>query len=145
MDVVYSISRKTITFFMLSLLMVFTTQLNLSNVEAFDVEAESAILVDSDTGKILYAKDADKALPPASMTKMMTEYLVWEAVESGDISWEDTTEISDYPYSISANPDFSGVGLKQNTEYTVKELYEAMAINSDNATTIALAELIAGS
>src|SRR5690625_4228355 len=79
------------------------------------------------------------------MTKMMTEYLVWEAVESGDISWDTKTEISDYPYGISADASFSGVGLRQNVEYTVEELYEAMAINSDNATTIALAELISGS
>ncbi|GIO24003.1 D-alanyl-D-alanine carboxypeptidase family protein [Oceanobacillus sp. J11TS1] len=110
-----------------------------------DLVAESAILVDADTGKVLYAKNPDVALPPASMTKMMTEYLVWEAVENGDISWDTTTEISDYAYSISADTSFSGVGLKQQQEYTVKELYEAMAINSDNATTIALAELIAGS
>ncbi len=110
-----------------------------------DINAESAILVDATTGKILYAKNADTALPPASMTKMMTEYLVWEAIENGQISWDTTTMISDYAYSISANNSFSGVGLRQNRDYTVRELYEAMAINSDNATTIALAELIAGS
>lgn len=121
------------------------TPLHSVYAEELDLVAESAILVDTETGKILYAKDPDVALPPASMTKMMTEYLVWEAVENGDISWDTTTEISDYAYSISANTDFSGVGLKQQQEYTVKELYEAMAINSDNATTIALAELIAGS
>ncbi|GFZ79129.1 D-alanyl-D-alanine carboxypeptidase DacA [Compostibacillus humi] len=110
-----------------------------------DINAESAILVDATTGKILYAKNADTAMPPASMTKMMTEYLVWEAIENGQISWDTTTMISDYAYSISANNSFSGVGLRQNRDYTVRELYEAMAINSDNATTIALAELIAGS
>ncbi|UOR14005.1 D-alanyl-D-alanine carboxypeptidase [Halobacillus amylolyticus] len=110
-----------------------------------EVEAESAILVDAETGKILFEKEADLTLPPASMTKMMTEYLVLEAIEKGEISWDTTTQISDYPYSISADPSFSGVGLTQNQDYTVRELYEAMAINSDNATTIALAELIAGS
>ncbi|UOQ95681.1 D-alanyl-D-alanine carboxypeptidase [Halobacillus shinanisalinarum] len=110
-----------------------------------EVEAESAILVDAETGKILFEKEADLTLPPASMTKMMTEYLVLEAIEEGEISWDTTTQISDYPYSISADPSFSGVGLTQNQDYTVRELYEAMAINSDNATTIALAELIAGS
>src|SRR5699024_2683545 len=57
----------------------------------------------------------------------------------------DEVEISDYAYKISGNIDFSGVGLYQNKTYNVKELYEAMAINSDNATTIALAEKIAGS
>lgn len=116
-----------------------------AQAEELDLEAESAILVDAETGKVLYAKNPDTELPPASMTKIMTEYLVWEAVESGDIDWDTTTEISDYPYSISADDSFSGVGLHQNKEYTVRQLYEAMAINSDNATTIALAELIAGS
>lgn len=120
-------------------------QPDMSKAKSLDLDAEAAILVDSETGKILYAKNADELLPPASMTKIMTEYLVWEAIESGKISWETETEISDFAYSISANDDFSGVGLRQNVSYTVKELYEAMAINSDNATTIALAELVAGS
>jgi len=115
------------------------------DASSLDTEAESAIIVDADSGKVLYAKKPDIALPPASMTKMMTEYLVWEAVENGEISWDDTTEISDYAYEISAVPAFSGVGLRQNVPYTVEELYEAMAINSDNGTSIALAELIAGS
>ncbi|WP_417168723.1 D-alanyl-D-alanine carboxypeptidase family protein [Terrihalobacillus insolitus] len=111
----------------------------------FDVQAQSAILLDVETGKILFAKDPDIKLPPASMTKMMTEYLVLEAIENGEISWETTTQISDYAYSISADPTFSGIGLTQDKDYTVRQLYEAMAIGSDNATTIALAELIAGS
>lgn len=118
---------------------------SLTNAKSFDLEAESAILVDAETGKVLFAKEPDLVLPPASMTKMMTEYLVWEAVESGQISWDSTTEISDYSYSLSKDTSFSGVGLKQNKKYTVSDLYEAMAINSDNATTVALAELIADS
>ncbi|WP_240335197.1 D-alanyl-D-alanine carboxypeptidase family protein [Paraliobacillus sediminis] len=110
-----------------------------------EVEAESAILVDAETGQILYAKNADLKLPPASMTKMMTEYLVLEAIGNGEISWDTTTQISDYPYSISANTSMSGIGLTQGQDYTVRQLYEGMSIISDNATTIALAELIAGS
>ncbi|MBM7572504.1 D-alanyl-D-alanine carboxypeptidase family protein [Aquibacillus albus] len=116
-----------------------------ASAATFDVEAESAILVDAESGKILFAKHADMKLPPASMTKMMTEYLVLEAIEQGDISWDTTTQISDYAYSISANNISSGIGLIQDKDYTVSELYEAMAIISDNGTTIALAELIAGS
>lgn len=115
------------------------------NAEPADIQAESAILVDFETGKILYEKNADVALPPASMTKMMTEYLVLEAIKEGQISWDTTTEISEYAYDISANDNFSGVGLRKDHPYTVRELYDAMAIYSDNATTIALAELIAGS
>lgn len=120
--------------------------LTTSNVKAVeDIDAESAILVDGDTGDILYSRHADLKLPPASMTKMMTEYLVLEAISEGQIDWETTVQISDYPYSISANPAFSGIGLRQNQDYTVRELYEGMAIISDNAATIALAELVAGS
>lgn len=120
-------------------------QPNVIEAKTVDTKAESAIIVDVNTGKILYAKDENEALPPASMTKMMTEYIVLEKIEEGEIDWNTTTQISDYAYSISANNSFSGVGLTQNKDYTVLELYEAMAINSDNATTIALAELIAGS
>lgn len=112
--------------------------------ETIDLNAESAILVDTDTGKILYEKNADVALPPASMTKMMTEYLVLEAINEGQIDWDSTTQISDYAYSISANVLFSGIGLTQGKDYTVRDLYNAMAVFSDNGTTIALAELVAG-
>jgi D-alanyl-D-alanine carboxypeptidase (penicillin-binding protein 5/6) len=143
----YKINKVlSFTVFVLLIMTIFTIKpLSTHAAGTLDIAAESAILVDGETGKILYSKNPDMALPPASMTKMMTEYLVWEAVESGKISWDTTTQISDYAYSISANINFSGIGLRQNIDYTVQDLYEAMAINSDNATTIALAELIASS
>ena len=139
--------RRIVPFFLVALVMMASLfgQANVTYAKTLDLDAQSAILVDADTGKVLFAKNPDEVLPPASMTKMMTEYLVWEAVESGQISWDTTTEISDYAYELSKNNAFSGVGLRQNKEYTVRDLYEAMAINSDNATTVALAELIAGS
>src|SRR5690625_7433090 len=124
---------------------LFITQPYTAQAKELDIEAESANLVDAETGNMLYAKSPDIELPPASMTKMMTEYLVWEALEAGDIEWDTTTQISDNTYSISADDTLSGVGLTQNKDYTVRQLYEAMAINSDNATSIALAELIADS
>ncbi|UFT99438.1 D-alanyl-D-alanine carboxypeptidase [Radiobacillus kanasensis] len=126
-------------------LTTFSVNPTVTSADSFDVQAESAILIDAETGKILYAKQPDIKLPPASMTKMMTEYLVLEAIDKGQISWDTTTQISDYAYSISANAEFSGIGLTQSKDYTVRQLYEGMAIISDNATTIALAELIAGS
>ena len=128
-----------------ALLLILQPHVTKVEAKAIETKAESAIIVDVNTGKILYAKDENEALPPASMTKMMTEYIVLEKIDQGEIDWDTTTQISDYAYSISANNSFSGVGLIQNKDYTVLELYEAMAINSDNATTIALAELIAGS
>src|SRR5690625_1085020 len=113
--------------------------------ESFDTKAESAIIVDFNTGQILYAKNENEPLPPASMTKMMTEYIVLEKIENGELDWEEKTEISDLVYEISAIKSFSGIGLRKNVAYTIKDLFDAMVINSDNATSIALAEYIAGS
>jgi serine-type D-Ala-D-Ala carboxypeptidase (penicillin-binding protein 5/6) len=110
-----------------------------------NLQGESAILIEADTGKILFQKYPDLMLPPASMTKMMTEYLVLEAVAQGKISWEQTTSISEHVYTISQDRSLSNVPLRKDGQYSVKELYESMAIYSANAATIALTELIAGS
>ncbi len=112
---------------------------------AFDVEAESAILVDAKSGKILFQKDIDKPLPTASMTKMMSEYLILEAINEGKISWDQQVPISDFVRSLSLETALSNVPLRQDEIYTVKQLYESVAIYSANASTIALAELVAGS
>ncbi|MEH7226522.1 D-alanyl-D-alanine carboxypeptidase family protein [Bacillus sp. JJ1566] len=134
----------------ISLLAVFLLSLIVGQVPpakaapALDINVKNAILIDANTGKILYEKNAEQAAPIASMVKMMTEYLVLEAISEGRLSWDQTTQISQYAYDISANNNFSGVGLRLNHDYTVEELYKAMAIYSDNATTITLAELLAG-
>ncbi len=109
------------------------------------VLAEAAILVDAASGRILYSKNIDELLPTASMSKMMTEYLVMETIKEGRIKWDDRIHISDYVYKISQNTKLSNVPLRKDMEYSVKELYEAMAIYSANGATIALAEHIAGS
>lgn len=110
-----------------------------------NISAKAAILVNFNTGKILYAKNADKPMSPASMTKMMTEYLVLEAIENGDLSWDTKVSISDYAYEISQNYQLSNVPLLKNVQYTIEELYKAMVIESANGATIALAEAVAGS
>src|SRR5699024_6184813 len=140
------IVRKVLNYISIVLL-IFSFVLPVQNVHAdrFKTKAESALMVDVDTGNVLYRTNEDEALRPASMTKMMTQYIVLEKIAEGEIDWDTTPEISDFVYEISANESFSGIGLRQNVEYTVKQLFEAMVINSDNATSIALAELIAGS
>ena len=109
------------------------------------ISAEAAILLDAETGKILYEKNADKVLGVASMSKMMTEYIVLEAINEGKIKWDQTVQINEYVHNLSKAPGLSNVGLTQGENYTVKELYEAMAIFSGNAATVALAELVSGS
>ncbi|WP_243356855.1 D-alanyl-D-alanine carboxypeptidase family protein [Bacillus litorisediminis] len=107
--------------------------------------AEAAILIDGETGKILYEKNADTALGVASMSKMLTEYIVLEAIHDGKISWEQEVIIDPYIHELSAAPGLSNIGLTQGEAYTVEELYQAMAIHSANAATVALAQLISGS
>ncbi|WP_147536224.1 D-alanyl-D-alanine carboxypeptidase family protein [Bacillus marasmi] len=108
------------------------------------INAEAAILLDAKTGKILYQKNPDAVLGVASMSKMMTEYLVLEAIHNKKITWDQKVMINEYVHNLSAAPGLSNVGLTQGEEYTVKELYEAMAIFSGNAATVALAETVAG-
>ncbi|MEI4623865.1 serine hydrolase [Bacillus cereus] len=111
---------------------------------ALNVEASAAILVEADSGKILYQKNADELLAIASMTKMMSEYLVHEAVDKGKLKWDQKVKVSEYAYKISQDRSLSNVPLENGGSYTVKELYEAMAIYSANGATIALAEAVAG-
>ncbi|WP_056471241.1 serine hydrolase [Gottfriedia sp. S16(2024)] len=113
--------------------------------DVLDIKAKAAILVDANSGKILYEKNSNAPLPIASMSKMMTEYLVNEAVKTGKISWDDKVTVSDYAHKISQNTGLSNVPLELGGQYTVKELYEAAAIYSANGATIALAEKIGGS
>ncbi|WP_425593850.1 serine hydrolase [Metabacillus indicus] len=109
------------------------------------VNAKGAILVEASTGKILYGKNADELLPIASMAKIMTEYLVLEAVNEGKIKWDQTYTPSDYVYRISQNRSLSNVPLRKDGTYNVKELFEAMSIYSANGAAIGLAEIVAGS
>ncbi|MEB1807388.1 MAG: D-alanyl-D-alanine carboxypeptidase [Bacillaceae bacterium] len=110
-----------------------------------DLDTNSSVLVDASSGKILYQKNIDELLKVASMSKMMSEYLILEAINNGTITWEQSVPISNLVQQISHNNSLSNVYLRQDETYTVKELYESVAIYSANGATMALAELIAGS
>lgn len=131
--------------FVLLLAGTFGTGSYASAAEAPEVNAKAAILVDAESGKILYQKDPELTLAPASMTKMMSEYLILEAINNNKISWDDKVSISENIHMISQNRSLSNVPLRSDAQYSVKELYEAMAIYSANAATMALAEHVAGS
>lgn len=113
--------------------------------DPFNVNAKAAILIEASTGKILYSKNAEQRLPIASMAKMMTEYLLLEAIAEGKVKWDQTYTPDDYVYEISQDRSLSNVPLRKDGSYTVKELYQATAIYSANAAAIGLAEVIAGS
>ncbi|MFD1708117.1 serine hydrolase [Siminovitchia sediminis] len=113
--------------------------------DVLDIHADAAILVEASTGKILYAKNEDTALGIASMSKMMSEYLLFEAIANNKITWDQEQTISDYVHEVSIDTNLSNVPLEAGKKYTIRELYEAMAIYSANGATIAIAEAIAGS
>nr|WP_087945491.1 serine hydrolase [Paenisporosarcina sp. TG20] len=124
--------------------MVVTQPVSTDAEESLNLLVDSAILIDADTGKILYEQNADTAVGIASMTKMMTEYLLFEAIENGQITWDQKYSMTDFTYKISQDRRLSNVPLRQDGSYSIEELYEAMAIYSANAATMAIAETIAG-
>lgn len=109
----------------------------------FDVAAEHAIAVEATTGKVLYEKDATTPDGIASMTKILTVYLVYKAIDEGKLSWDTKVSISDYAYDLTANSDASNVPMEAR-EYTVEQLVNAAMVASANSAAIALAEQIGG-
>nr|WP_150275749.1 D-alanyl-D-alanine carboxypeptidase family protein [Paenibacillus tepidiphilus] len=111
------------------------------SVSSLELKLNSAILIEATTGEVLMSVNADEALPPASMTKMMTEYLVTEAVNSGQITWDQKVTVKEN----AAKQVGSRIFLAEGDIHTVRELYIAMAVGSANDATVALAELVSGS
>jgi len=105
------------------------------------LDAKAAILMDSETGQVLYQLNADEQLPPASMSKMMTEFLVSMAVKQGKLSWDDKVTIGEN----AAKQIGSRILLAQGDQHTIRELYIALAVYSANDATVQLAEEVAGS
>ncbi len=103
--------------------------------------AKSAILIERDTGEVLYKKDADQTLPPASMTKIMTMILVMEALNNGSLKLEEKVRASEYAASMGGSQIF----LEPGEEMTVDELLKGVAVASGNDASVALAERISGS
>ncbi|MNH94882.1 D-alanyl-D-alanine carboxypeptidase DacA precursor [compost metagenome] len=104
------------------------------------LNVKSAILIEATTGQVLYSVNGDEAMPPASMTKMMTEYIVAEQVKQGKLKWNDVVTVKEN----AAKQIGSRVFLAEGDQHTVEELYIAMAIASANDATVALAERVGG-
>jgi serine-type D-Ala-D-Ala carboxypeptidase (penicillin-binding protein 5/6) len=137
--------QKYISYLLIFLLSFSLVQKPASAEDALNIKADAAILVEASTGKILYEKNSDTALGVASMTKMMTEYLLLEAIKEGNVKWDQKYNVSEKVYKISQDTSLSNVPLRADGQYTIRELYQAMAIYSANAATMAIAETIAGS
>jgi D-alanyl-D-alanine carboxypeptidase (penicillin-binding protein 5/6) len=106
-----------------------------------EVQAPSCILVDKTTGTVLYEQDADHQLAPASVTKVMTLLLVMEAIDRGQLAWEDTVTAS----AQAAAKGGSQVYLEENEQMSVREMVKCVVVASANDCATALAEAVAGS
>ncbi|MCA0147743.1 MULTISPECIES: D-alanyl-D-alanine carboxypeptidase family protein [Rossellomorea] len=103
--------------------------------------AKSAILIERDTGAVLYEKNSHEKLAPASMTKIMTMTLIMEALEKGQIKWDDKVRASEYAASMGGSQIF----LEPGESMSVEEMLKGIAIGSANDASVAMAEHIAGS
>ena len=114
---------------------------DISDVVNLPLSAKSAILIEAKSGTVLYSKNAHEALPPASVTKVMTLLLVSEAIADGSIALEDVVTVSQNAASMGGSQIF----IKEGEEFTVEELLKSAVIASANDAAVALAELVAGS
>ena len=127
--------KKILIFLILFFLLIFNVQ-----AEEIVEYSESAILVELSTGKVLYEKDATIEKAPASMTKIMSMILIMDAINNGNLSYEDDVLISENASSMGG----SQVYLNTGETYKVKELLKSIAIASANDAVVAMAEKVSG-
>ena len=107
---------------------------------AMKLDCRSAILMEASTGEVLYEMNADEALPPASVTKVMTLLLVMEAIEDGRLALDDTVTASEHACSMGG----SQIYLEPGEQMSARDLLKSVVIASANDAALALAEHIAG-
>ncbi len=106
-----------------------------------DIETPSAILMEAATGQVIYEKDSSKQLAPASITKIMTLILIFEALESGQIKMEDPVTVSEYAASMGGSQVF----LEEGEIQSVRTMIKCIAVASANDACVAMSEYICGS
>jgi serine-type D-Ala-D-Ala carboxypeptidase (penicillin-binding protein 5/6) len=112
---------------------------------AFESQAKQAILLDATAGAILYEKDADTAIPPASMSKLVTQALVFDALKKGDLKLEQEFEISENAWRTGGSPSGSSTMYAElHSKIKLDDLLHAAIIQSANDACIAIAEGMAG-
>jgi D-alanyl-D-alanine carboxypeptidase (penicillin-binding protein 5/6) len=128
--------KKICLFFILLILpiCVYAEDLNLAE------NAKSAILIEASTGEVLYNKNANERLAPASMTKIMSLILIMENIENGNLKWNDIVVVSKNAASMGGSQIF----LETNEMMSVEDLVKGICVASGNDATVAMAEKIAG-
>lgn len=125
----------------LLLLLIYIPLVKAEETEDLAPNAKSAIMIEASTGEILFQKNKDEKLAPASMTKMMSMLLIMEEIENGNLKWNEMITTSEKASSMGGSQIFLKVGEKM----TVEDLLKGVAIASGNDAVVALAERVSGS
>ena len=125
------------------LILLFTILLTFNSNAAFDIKARTAILQDYLSGEILYEKDPDKSIYPASMTKIMTAIIAFDLIRSGDLNLDEKFLISENAWRLSS-AGYSSMFIMVGDEVSVENLLKGIIVASGNDACVALAEGIAG-
>lgn len=136
---------KKISFILIAFIVIFSLCTPVFSVQIqephLEINAKSAILMDANTGTVLYSLNKDTPLPPASVTKIMTLLLVFEAIEKGNLKYDDVLTVSEHASSMGG----SQVYLEPGETMAVEELLKCVIIASANDAALTLAEHVAGS
>ncbi|MST99918.1 D-alanyl-D-alanine carboxypeptidase family protein [Tissierella pigra] len=133
--------KKLISAILLLLILITSIPSEIYAVEDLKINAKSAVLMDINTGAVLYKLNEDEKLAPASITKIMTMVLGMEALSKGKITLDDKVMVSEYAAGMGGSQVFLEAGETQ----TVENLFKAIVIRSANDASVALAEHISGS
>ena len=125
----------------LLLLLISIPLVKAEETEDLAPNAKSAIMIEASTGEILFQKNKDEKLAPASMTKMMSMLLIMEEIENGNLKWNEMITTSEKASSMGGSQIFLKIGEKM----TVEDLLKGVAIASGNDAVVALAERVSGS
>lgn len=108
------------------------------------ISAKAIHILNVETGEVVYQLNHKESLPIASMSKLMTQYLVLNAIQNGSLSWESTYSPSPYVLTVMEKSTATKLGMVEGGRYTVRELFTAMTVSSANDAAIALAEMVSG-
>ena len=129
--------RIKLNFFLMCLLII----LNNQNLFSYDTSAENALLIDFDTNQILYSKNEEKKIYPASMSKLMTLYILFDSLKKGIVTLDDKFVVSRNAYQKEGSTIYAELG----TEISVQNLIRGIIVSSGNDACIIVAEALSGS
>ncbi|WP_295745595.1 serine hydrolase [uncultured Limosilactobacillus sp.] len=112
--------------------------INVHQVGAAMINSRAAMLVDAETGQVLYQQNAAQQLPVASVSKLLTACVIEDEITAHQLHWQQKVKINKAVAAVSSDPNYSAIGLKAGQSYTVRDLFDAMMVKSADGAALAL-------